>query len=349
MAVTRHSLVLLAPILLSCGSEGELLGVIVRDAGVMVVDDGPPNDGAMDGDVTNDGPTVDGPTDGGVVDDGAILTDSGTTPESGLDAEAGVLQPTPFGPPSIVTAIADPNADSEDPSMTGDSLELYFMSTRSGNPDIWLSARPSASAPWGTPTAVKELNTSVDEGAPGVSLDGLTLWFCRSAMPNRPEIWLSTRTARGQAWGPPAAVSELDTAGRQLEPAVDESSLLMFFASDRLGAGWELFSSSRPDVRSIWGTPRSIGELNTSSGANDWDPFTGAGGLQIWFASTRSGGGDLYWSQRASIADQFAPPVPLAELNTSSTEGDPALSPDFRHILFASNRSGRFEIYEAWR
>ena len=54
-------------------------------------------------------------------------------------------------------------------------------------------------------------------------------------------------------------------------------------------------------------------------------------------------------SQRASIADQFAPPVPLAELNTSSTEGDPALSPDFRHILFASNRSGRFEIYEAWR
>jgi hypothetical protein len=203
MAVTRHGLALLAPVLLSCGSEGQLLGVIVTDAGVMVVDDGPANDGAMDGDGTLEGPPVDDATDGGVVDDGAIPADSATTPESGLDGEAGVLQPRPFGPPSVITAVADPNADSEDPSMTGDSLELYFMSTRSGNPDIWLSARPSTSAPWGAPTAVKELNTSVDEGAPGVSLDGLALWFCRSAMPNRPEIWLSTRAARGQPWGPP--------------------------------------------------------------------------------------------------------------------------------------------------
>jgi hypothetical protein len=347
MAVTRYSLILLAAILLGCGSDGELLGVIVTDGSVIVVDDGPTDDGATDNGATDGDGTDDGTTDGEVADDGAILTDGGTTSESGFDGEAGLPQPTPFGPPSVVTAVADPNSDSEDPSMTGDSLELYFMSTRSGNPDIWLSVRPSVSAAWGAPTAVKELNTSVDEGAPGVSLDGLTLWFCRSAMPNRPQIWVTTRTARGRAWGAPTPVSELDTAGRQLEPAVDEAQLVMFFSSDRLGAGWDLYSSSRPDLQSVWGPPQLIPELTTT--ANDWDPFAGAQGLEIWFASTRSGAGDLFWSQRASLTDPFAPPVPIAELNTSSTEGDPTLSPDFRHILFASNRSGRFEIYEAWR
>lgn len=348
-----------ASLVLACTTAGELLGVIVTDGGVVEGNVIPTDDGAApDGSIiaTDDAAVVDEtaiPTDDVAVSEAqGIPTDGGrgTAVEGGDDADAGPPQFLPFGPVSMVAATSDPNSDNQDPSMTGDSLELYFMSTRTGNPDIWVSSRPSTSAPWGTATPVRQLNTSLDEGAPGVSVDGLNLWFCRSVMASHPEIWFTSRTSRSLPWGAPSTVTELNTAGRQLEPAVDESMLLMFFSSDRAdGGGWDLYSSSRRTVRSVWAAPREIVELNTPSRANDLDPFAGAYGLQIWFASTRSGGGDLYWSHRAALADRFAPPVPIKELNTPSDERDPTLSPDLRHILFASNRSGRFQIYEAWR
>ncbi|MDP9001856.1 MAG: hypothetical protein M3O46_17285 [Myxococcota bacterium] len=354
----QHLVAVAAVLLVACGSAGELLGVI------LTVDGGVPDGSVISAD---DGSAADDATiptdDGGVADDTAIpsddvaaadaqniSTDGARTIDGGDDAEGGSLQFVPFGPVSMLVATSDPNADNEDPSMTGDSLELYFMSTRTGNADVWVSVRPSATAPWGAPTSVRQINTSLDEGAPGVSLDGLSLWFCRSVTFSRPEIWLTTRASRSLPWGPPAPVPELNTVGRQLEPAVDESMLLIFFASDRVDAGgWDLYSSSRPTVRAVWAAPREVVELNTAARANDGDPFVGAYGLQVWFASTRTGSGDLYWSHRVSLTDRFAPPVPVKELNTPWAESDPTLSSDFRHILFASNRSGRFQIYEAWR
>ena len=40
---------------------------------------------------------------------------------------------------------------------------------------------------------------------------------------------------------------------------------------------------------------------------------------------------------------------PIAELNTPAAESDPALSPDFRYIVFSSDRSGTMQLYEASR
>jgi WD40-like Beta Propeller Repeat len=332
-AVKRSALAALAAWLLGCGSVVELLGVIGADGGSTGLDAGLPDstvsrDASSDSEAAADSAAAEAQSDAADAGDGAAL-------------DAGFLR-TPFGPPAIVAAIADIDADNEDPSMTGDSLELYFSSTRSGNQDIWLSVRSSADAGWGAPTPVTELNSPTGEGAPGVSLDGLTIWFSRSS-----QVLVSTRTARTQPWGTPSPVAELNTPGSQLDPAVDESSLLLFFASNRGDAGYDLYASSRPDLLSAWSPPAPIPGLNTP--VDDLDPFVGSFGLQVWFASSRSGAGDLFWSSRSSVTDPFAPPVALDSLNTAFKESDPTLSADFHYILFASSRAGMPQIYEAYR
>ena len=314
----------------------ELLGVITTDAGSAPVDAGEGADAAPASDASGD---RDAALESGTAEGGAFDADA----DAILDADAdGLLLRTPFGPPSLVTAIADIDADNEDPSMTGDSLELYFLSKRAGTADIWRSLRASPDAGWGTPQPVTELNSDAGEGAPGVSLDGLTMWFSRTS-----QVWVTNRAARMQPWAAPSPVTQLNTAGGNLDPAVDESSLLLFFASDRGDAGWDLYASSRPDVVSAWGAPAPIPSLNT--GADDLDPFVASYGLQVWFASSRSGAGDLFWSYRASTADPFVTPVALDTLNTSSKESDPTLSADLHYILFASDRLGLPQIFEAYR
>ncbi len=330
-AVKRSALVALALPLLGCGSVAELLGVIFTDAGSSAVageDGGAPETGV----IVEGGADVLASGEGGSFDADGGLSD--VDADAALDA--GFLM-TPFGTPTLVTALADIDADNEDPSMTGDSLELYFMSNRNGTGDIWVSLRSSPDAGWGAPQPVMELNT---DG--GVSLDGLTMWFSRSGA-----IWVTTRGARGQPWSPPSPVSELNKVGSQLDPAVDESSLLMFFASNRADAGYDLYSSSRPNTMATWGDPAPITGVNSAS--DDLDPFVGSYGLQVWFASSRSGAGDLFWSYRGSTTDAFVAPIPLDSLNTATKESDPTLSADFRYILFASNRIGMPQIYEAYR
>ena len=75
-----------------------------------------------------------------------------------------------------------------------------------------------------------------------------------------------------------------------------------------------------------------------------------AGGLRLYFSSDRAGTGrDLYVAERPSLSEPFSAPQPISELNTPSLEADPWLSPDLRYLVFASDRSGDSEIYEAWR
>ena len=51
----------------------------------------------------------------------------------------------------------------------------------------------------------------------------------------------------------------------------------------------------------------------------------------------------------AQATDPFGPPMPITELNTSSREQDPWLTPDLRYIMFSSDSGGRMDIYEASR
>src|SRR5262249_20525261 len=76
-------------------------------------------------------------------------------------------------------------------------------------------------------------------------------------------------------------------------------------------------------------TPVPIAELASTS--TDGDPYLTADQLEIVFTSTRAGGAggeDVWTATRASTADAWSTPVPVAEVNTADNEQHPVISAD---------------------
>jgi hypothetical protein len=255
------------------------------------------------------------------------------------------LDPPRFAPPTLVAALSDTSSIDEDPTFTGDLLELYFMSTRNGTKDIWTSRRASAADPWGAPALVPELDSSSSDWAPAVSLDGLTIWFATDRDGPNGHIWSASRASRADPWGAPAPVPELASSAVDFAPAVDAAETTVFFSSNRPGsAGYDIYTATRAAPNLPWSAPALAPGLN--SDADEYDPFVAQGGLVVFFTSMRSGGGDIYWSARRGAGDPFQAPVPLVDLDTPMYDSDSTLSPDLTYMMFSSTRSGNAEIYE---
>jgi hypothetical protein len=277
----------------------------------------------------------------------------GTLLDAGGADTAGVPLATPphFAAPTLVAALSDADSIDEDPTFTGDLLELYFMSTRAGTKDIWTSRRGAADDPWGTPTAVAELSSSSDDWCPGISLDGLTIWFATDRAAGRGQIWQATRAGRNDAWNAPTPVTELASDSVDFAPVVDATETTLFFSSDRAnvagtaeGTNYDLYWSSRPSVESPWGEPQAVPGVNSAS--DEYDPFVAQGALVIFFTSMKSGAGDIYWSARQSVSEAFETPVLLSDIDSTSYDSDSSLSPDLSYMMLSSTRSGNAEIYE---
>jgi hypothetical protein len=275
---------------------------------------------------------------------GTIASDGG-----GGDAAAA---PPRFSPPVLVAALSDTASIDEDPTFTGDLLELYFMSTRAGDRDIWTSRRAAAADPWQAPTRVDALDSADSDWAPAVSLDGLRIWFAsdRNSV-GRGQIWMASRASRTATWNAPAPVADLASGSIDFAPAADATETTLYLSSDRAnaaatagGADFDLYASTRASTGAAWGWPAPIPGVNSAS--DEYDPFVAQGGLIIFFTSMRSGAGDIYWSSRRSLAEPFAPPVPLDDLNSPAYDSDSTLSQDLGYMMFSSTRSGNAEIYE---
>jgi Tol biopolymer transport system component len=276
------------------------------------------------------------------------LLDAGA---QGVDAGMAPATPPRFETPTLVAALSDTASIDEDPTFTGDLLELYFMSTRAGTKDIWTSRRATADDPWGTPTMVGELSSSSDDWCPGISLDGLTIWFATDRTKGHAQIWQATRASRAAAWNAPAPVAELSSGAADFAPVVDATETMLFFSSDRVdlagsagGANYDLYWSSRPDASGAWSAPQPVPGVNSPS--DEYDPFVAQGGLVIFFTSMKSGAGDIYWSSRQSISAAFGTPVLLTDIDSTAYDSDSSLSPDLGYMMLSSTRSGNAEVYE---
>jgi hypothetical protein len=268
-----------------------------------------------------------------------------------ISVDSGPAAPPRFAPPTLVAALADPAID-EDPTLTGDLLELFFMSTRAGGRDIWTARRATADSAWDPPARVAELDSPASDWAPAVSLDGLRIWFATDRDDvGRGQLWHATRASRAAAWDPPVAVAALASGSVDFAPAVDATETTLLMSSDRAtaaatagGADFDIYVSTRATTGAAWRWPEPVPGIN--GGGDEYDPFIAQAGLVVFFTSMRSGMGDLYWSSRSSLTEPFAPPVPLTDLNSDAYDSDSTLSPDLGTMMFSSTRSGNAEIYE---
>ena len=281
---------------------------------------------------------------------------------SGVDAstEDGGSVPGSFGSPRLLSELEDlidPTSQNDDPSFTEDRLELYFESNRAGgagSTDLYVSTRTSTAEPWGSPRALVELNTPTRDSGPGISPDGLTLWFA-SARPGgqgEQDIWVTSRPSRSSNWDTPVLVAELNSPEGDQLPSVSDDGLTIHFSSARAGGagGFDIYVARRTDVRSAWSAPQPLTELNTEF--DDTRPLLRSDGLELYFSGVGSAPAssvDLLFASRGRTTDRFGIPSPLTGVNTGAIEEDGWISSDLRYLVFVSDRSGALELYEAIR
>jgi Tol biopolymer transport system component len=200
------------------------------------------------------------------------------------------------------------------------------------------------------------VNTAYLERAPGISADGLTLFFAstRTSGLGGNDLWVTTRPSHSDPWedpvnlGPTVNSSDADGA-----PNISADGLTLFFHSTRSGGeGYvDLWMTTRASELDPWEPPVNLGPTVNSS---DWDggPSIFADELTLFFDSDRPGGfgdRDLWMTTRASISDPWEPPVNLGPtVNSSDGDATPSISADGLTLFFSSHRPGGQGLGDLW-
>ena len=266
--------------------------------------------------------------------------------------DAGSDSPPPPPPPpadgglglwSPPVRVFVPVGDEDDPTLTADMLELYF---NRDNLTTLRARRQSTASAWGDPEIVVELNPST---TPEISSDGLEMHIAssRAGGLGGNDIWVSTRPDRATAWSVPEHEPDLSSSSTDSNATVSADGLAVVFARRLAGTNTDILVATRTSDVSVWQTPIRLDEVSTA--ADDGDAMLSADQLELYFYSTRSGAGDLFVARRQRVTDPFGTPEAITELNTPALDQDPWISPDGRHLFFASARDGAIAIYESTR
>ena len=284
----------------------------------------------------------------------------------GLAAEVANADFT-FGTPTNLGPPVNTSSSDQGPNISADGLELYFCSGRpggSGNRDLWVATRPTASDPWGEPVNLgPTVNSSAGEWAPSISADGLELFFL--SWPGRGgygsyDLWVTTRATTDDEWGTPVNLgSTVNSSSWDGDPDISADGLSLYFGSMRPGGvgGLDIWVTTRATTDDPWGTPVNLGPTVNSSAA-DYCPEISADGRTLFFSEYDSGpfrpGGygaaDIWVTTRATVSDPWSMPVNLGPtVNSSASDGHPAISADCSTIFFMSVRPGGLGGHDLWQ
>jgi hypothetical protein len=210
------------------------------------------------------------------------------------------------------------------PSLSADGLRLYFSDLWSGfnsspdrpgglgGHDIWMSTRPSRTAPWTTPVNIgTPINTSQHELSPMIAGDDLTLFFASSRLGGPTyDLWISRRTNVQDSWGQPIRLdTNINTTAEEFDCCLAPDGLMFFVESDRPDGfgGGDLWMTKRKGSQDAWEQVINLGPVvNTSLDDS-------IGGIspdmrKLYFHSNRSGGFGSYDLWETQI-------IPVVDLN----------------------------------
>lgn len=137
------------------------------------------------------------------------------------------------------------------PCVSGDGRELYFVSRRSGNADIYC-ARRNADGTWGEPQNVgAPINTIGTEMAPFLHPDGRTLYFSSDKHIGMGgfDLFMSHRGDNGQ-WQEPINLGfPINTNGDEINFFVAADGKTAFISSQREGGhgGYDIYTFELPE------------------------------------------------------------------------------------------------------
>lgn len=230
------------------------------------------------------------------------------------------------------------------PSESPDGLSLYFVSTRDGPFDLWVSRRAGRGSPWQQPEKLPApVNSAFTDQCPSPMPDGSLLFVStRPGGCGGADLWL-TRLHPTLGWQDPENLGcTVNSAGNEFSPSyTGAGGGMLFFSSSRAGQD-DIWMSLRLPTGG-WGAPAPVAELNTP-GFNTVRPNVSQDGREIVFDSNRPGGlglNDVWYATRMNITHTWHAAVNMgANVNSSSTETRAFVSSDGERLYFGSSRPG---------
>jgi WD40-like Beta Propeller Repeat len=153
-----------------------------------------------------------------------------------------------FGAPALFAGVRSPVATDDDlePFATADGKELWFISNRGGNQDVFRAVK--ASDGFSNPAPVAELNSPSVEQHVMVSADRRTVYFASNrAAPGALggfEIFRAHRNSVSDGFGAPVLVPELNTVNDD-SPRWLSADSCRIYLHVKVGSGYTLLVATR--------------------------------------------------------------------------------------------------------
>jgi hypothetical protein len=134
-------------------------------------------------------------------------------------------------------------------------------------------------------------------------------------------------------------------------PSISSDGLELYFGS--LRGGWsDIWVTRRESTDDNWGEPIILSSKVNNSAAWDSESSISADGLELYFASDRTGGTggyDLWVTRRATTNDAWGTAVNLGpDINTSVDDTDVCISADGLSLYIESYRNGGHGSNDLW-
>jgi Tol biopolymer transport system component len=274
-----------------------------------------------------------------------------------------------FGTPKNLGSVVNSDADIIGVSISYDGLSLYFCSDHSGgygSYDLWVAMREEPGSEWGAPVNLGPVvNSAAGCMAPGISADGLSLYFsdCETPTGEGPlmpggigstDIWVITRDSTDGEWGSPTNLgTPVNHVGGNVCPSISVDGLSLYFCSgtSRGGSGlYDIWLATRKSVAERWNSPINLGPM-VNTGSADMCPCISGDSLLLFFCSgTYTNSYDLYMSRWGLEEGAWEWAAKLDQtVNTSSDDLAPSISSDGRTLYFLSNRPGGYGEHDIWQ
>jgi hypothetical protein len=204
---------------------------------------------------------------------------------------------------------------------------------------------------FGEPTNLgSTVNSEYADWLPCISADGLELYIdsLRPGGYGGEDLWVATRETIDDDWITPVNLGGVVNSPKGDATArVSADGLELYFESNRSGGSgsWDIWVTRRTTRDADWGTPVNLGPT-VNSPSIDTAPSISSDGLELYFASNRSGGygsGDLYVSTRAARDSDWGTPMNLGPtINGSYADYWPFITSDGLALFFSSDSFGPF-------
>lgn len=179
------------------------------------------------------------------------LTGCGWSRNSSCDLYVSRWNDGQWSTPNALPSHINTQSWESQPCVSSDGRELFFVSRRSGNADIYRSVR-HADGTWGEPQNLGEpINTKGTEMAPFLHPDGRTLYFSSDKHVGMGgfDLFVSRRNDEGQ-WQEPVNLGfPINTSGDEINFFVAADGKTAFISSQREGGqgGYDIYTFELPD------------------------------------------------------------------------------------------------------